>query len=85
MTPVYNVTEWFRMPTKPMHIGVYQVQEEFDGNDSLEGEGLIWYSYWDGLKFNWWDTTPDDAELNRERSTSAVAHIWRGVKKDAAA
>lgn len=70
-----KITEWFTThKTYPSRRGVYNVSclEE-------RGQSGMWYAYWNGLHFGYFEYTPEAASKNRYRPTAAIARSWRGL------
>lgn len=68
-----KLTPWFKGDAKPKHIGVYEV----DDKDGISGN---WFAYWDGAKFCYRSTTPEDAYRERCFSTDCKPLVkWRGL------
>lgn len=68
-------TDWFqRRRTKPVHVGVYEVQ----------CNGLrVMFSYWDGRSFNWLSTSSEGAFKGRHRCGAGSCVIrWRGLTQN---
>ncbi|WP_186263311.1 hypothetical protein [Burkholderia gladioli] len=69
-----KVTEWYPASVKPVHVGVYEIQ---DGTSDIFGP---FYSYWNGSRFGWRSALPEHAFLMRKKDTMALPVIrWRGL------
>ena len=74
-------TPWFPLATNPVRIGIYQI-------DWSDGDKTVFYSYWDGEKFNGAWLRIRMAMLNRDSGVCAfgIPVRWRGIvqaKKEA--
>lgn len=65
-----TVTQWLSPDDSPAHIGVYEMEPDL---------GSVWFSYWDGAKWMWHDSTIYKAFKNRHRETGASPSKWRGL------
>ena len=69
-------TPWFPFTTKPVHVGVYEV-------DWCDADRTPFYSYWDGSTFNggWLDTATAARMACFGKSASGHPVRWRGAIK----
>jgi hypothetical protein len=76
-----ELTEWFSIETPPVRKGVYNVS--CNGTDQ-SGQ---WYSYWDGLRFNYYSYQNEAYEdyLNHGLGAGPATQSWRGLASPPAA
>lgn len=68
-----KLTDWFTSDVKPVHVGCYEV----DDKDDMPGR---WYAYWDGSKFCFRSTTPNEAFEGKDYPTMLGKLVsWRGL------
>lgn len=69
-----KLTPWFPMSVKPTRIGVYNV------SCRAHDQSGTWYAKWDGVRFHWYATHPDDV-WSRDHSGNDHTQSWRGLAK----
>lgn len=68
-----KLTPWFPASVKPVHVGVYEVEDGIEDNE-------VWYSHWDGKKFNYWCCGgPEMAYEFSDMRISLKPDKWRGL------
>jgi len=69
-----KLTPWFSAEVKPVHIGVYQV----DDGDDIDGE---WYAYYDGSRFGYrcWISAEDAYQSRMAKTDCKPMVAWRGL------
>ena len=68
-----NLTPWFPAKVKPVHEGVYEV----DDKDGMTG---TWYAFWDGKKFGYRTQNTDISFSTRYCETNCAKRVsWRGL------
>ena len=71
-----KLTEWYPADIKPVRKGVYNVLD-------YDNENSSWYSYWDGVKFNYYSYKVDRAFKYRfDVGCGSKTVKWRGISRD---
>ena len=72
----HELTPWYPIAINPVRTGVYQVFE-------LQDDMGRFYSYWDGMQFNWLSETPTYAYDERDNlGAGDMIRGWRGLAKE---
>lgn len=73
----HTITPWFPVSTPPIRKGVYNVSCR---KSNQSGD---WYSFWDGVAFNWFTTSVDKAKIEYDAGmrVSSITLSWRGIAK----
>jgi hypothetical protein len=68
----YEMTDWFPIDVKPVHIGVYEVKGFSTGK----------YCLWNGKSWAWCQSTVRYAYKYASTKNASQLKNWRGIKKD---
>lgn len=72
-----DFTDWYPPLTKPVHVGVYQV--ETVGSEHINC--CRGYQYWNGERWGSYDLNIASAYTNRMYPSIFQHHTWRGLKE----
>uniref|UniRef100_C5CJL5 Uncharacterized protein n=1 Tax=Variovorax paradoxus (strain S110) TaxID=543728 RepID=C5CJL5_VARPS len=68
-----KLTPWFPAEVEPAREGIYNVQDRRLDDDR-------WFSYWDGVRFNWLSLSQGGAFLMRgDKGAGGDVTRWRGL------
>ncbi len=68
-------TPWYPSKTKPVRVGVYEVQVKELTNEM--------FSYWNGKTWGWAEYSLQDAEKYKHNVGGNQEKVWRGLTKEA--